>query len=336
MKQARYFTKYSHPKTCIQIKRKYNTGYRCESSCTGDTHVIMFPDNWKNVTLKHNFSVEPSTEEHTTRKRRRKNNAGQGGGKSAKAAASETPAPNVPIEGPAIVQKSNLHTELHKENVDKLRVVAKGALQRTQNLPCSEAKMEAILKNVGANLQSIVSMTNYKKVLSGVDTHNLIYTSEIKPVSKKYEDSYLRQAIATGERSCVRGRHCECQFIDPTCPFVGVEFVLPWESEEKKRNGLCLPCLRAATQIFFFDLLQSNERVEGLIQKFFNLHSTEGEYDLGAMLVCPPNGCLQNLPLPIVRHQRNFYRVFKRGDICYMEQVGVAYKDPAFREAPCL
>lgn len=295
------------------------------------TMSSMFPDKWKTVTLKTNFSVDLDAEDNNSvRKRRRKINGPAGRAKVAKQEPGESSTPPVP-NCVATVSKSSIHAGVHTENVEKIKVVAKSTINKYEGLPCDAEKIEKILQNVSANLQSVVSMTNYKKTLLGVDTQNLIYTNEVRPVSRKYEEGFLRQAIASDERSCIRGKDCECQFIDPSCPFVGVEFVLPWESDVLKRNGMCLPCLRAATQVFFFDILQSSQKIEGVIQKFYNIHGP-GEYDLGACLVCPPNGPVQNLPMPIVRHQRNFYRVYrKNGGVCYMEQKGVAYMEQPFR-----
>lgn len=158
--------------------------------------------------------------------------------------------------------------------------------------------MQEILSNVSKNLQGIVSMTGFKKLLRD-ETKSLFYVNDIMPISKKYEDSYLRQPIASGERACVRGSQCECMLIDPTQGFVGVEFLLPWEKPNATRSGLCLPCLRAATQLLFFEILQSRERIEGVIQRFYNKHSEEGEYAIESMLVCPPNGPVHNLPMPV-------------------------------------
>jgi len=206
-------------------------------------------------------------------------------------------------------------------------------------------------------------MTGFKKLLRD-DTKNLFYVNDIMPIAKKYEDSYLRQPMASGERGCIRGSQCECMLIDPTQPFVGVEFLLPWEKPNADRSGLCLPCLRAATQLLFFEILQSKERVEGVIQRFYNKHSEEGEYAIENMLVCPPNGPVHNLPMPvcclfcafvvvclvsglymwctddapstrhceqIMRHQRNHYRVYTSSGIKYLEQVSVD-----FRSAPSM
>lgn len=114
-------------------------------------------------------------------------------------------------------------------------------------------------------------------------------------------------------------------------PFVGVEYKLPWETSEKEINGLCLPCLRAATQLLFFDIMQNGTKIDRVIQRFYNLHSVPGEYNLACMLVCPPNGPIASLPMPVMRHQRNFYKVINNSGVFFMQQVGVD-----FCQGPCL
>ena len=113
--------------------------------------------------------------------------------------------------------------------------------------------------------------------------------------------------------------------IDKKQPFIGVEYVLPWE-HSKQEVGMCLPCVRAATQILFYDIVHSGASVDGIIQRFYNKHSVHGEYKLSNMLICPPNGPIENLPMPILRHQRNLYCVQKDNNIYIMTQVNVDFQ----------
>jgi hypothetical protein len=196
----------------------------------------------------------------------------------------------------------------------------------SSNLPKQPVQMEHMISGMSKTLQQIVTQSSYRCTLKGVDVNNITYTNDIRAVSKKYEDSYLRQRLSANERSCVRGVECECMFIDTSQGFVGVEYVLPWEEKNTKNWGMCLPCLRATTQILFYDIVHSGAQVNGLIQRFYNEHSKPGEYRLSAMLVCPPSGPLQNLPMPIVRHQRNAYKVINDKSIFYMQQVEVDFR----------
>lgn len=185
--------------------------------------------------------------------------------------------------------------------------------------------LEQIQVVVSKNLQDIIAQTKYKEVLSGVNMKDVTWTKELQCVSKVYEDSYLRQKIATDERDCIRGKECECMFIDPAMPFVCVEYKMPWQDEKNGTQGMCLPCLRACTQALFYDIMHGDVVVPGVIQRFYNAHSTVGEYSLSSMLICPPNGPVHNLPMPIVRHQRNFYKVYVEHKIYYMQQIKVDF-----------
>ena len=87
-------------------------------------------------------------------------------------------------------------------------------------------------------------------------------------MSKSYVDTYLRQPLTSEERKCIRGNEGECMLIDPSQKFVAVQYMLPWE-KEKNSNGMCLLCVRAATRIFFCDIMvvHSGAVVNGIIQR---------------------------------------------------------------------
>ena len=145
----------------------------------------MFPDKWKTVTLKTNFSVDMEAEDNAVRKRRRKINGCAGRAKVAKQEPGESCTSQI-SDCVATVSKSSIHAGVHAENVEKIKVVAKSTINKYNGLPCDVAKIQTILKNVSDNLQSVVSMTNYKKTLLGADTQNLIYTNEVRPVARNH------------------------------------------------------------------------------------------------------------------------------------------------------
>ena len=195
------------------------------------------------------------------------------------------------------------------------------------NISTQQSRVQYMTNIVANNLILIMSKSKFIDVLSGSDTNNnCIMTNDIHCVSKVYEDTYLRQAIGQDEKTCINGNECECMFIDPSMPFVGVEYKLPWDNTSKTNNGMCLPCLRATTQILFYDIMHSGKKVPGLIQRFYNDHSKEGEYSISSLIICPPCGPVNNLPFPIVRHQRNCYMVYEDNKIRYMKQVGVDFQ----------
>lgn len=93
-----------------------------------------------------------------------------------------------------------------------------------------------------------------------------VTVADLPIVSKSYEDTFLRPARAeNGERSCVFGKRCLCEFIarlrygpDNNKGFVGVEFLLPSQLETwrqggglPERHGKCLVCLRYFTTYLF-------------------------------------------------------------------------------------
>jgi len=192
-------------------------------------------------------------------------------------------------------------------------------------LPMKSDQLNKMLQGMTTNLEQIVTESSYRSTLKGVPTHSTTYTNDIRKISKAYEDTFLRQCVAENERPCVRGSECECMFIDVAQPFIGVEYILPWEQKNEARRGMCLPCSRATTQVLFYDIVHSGVHVNGLIQRFYNEHSIPGEYRLSAMLICPPGGPIQNLPMPIVRHQRNAYKVYKDKNVMYMKQLEVDF-----------
>lgn len=183
-------------------------------------------------------------------------------------------------------------------------------------------------QNISSNLQDIISATNYRDILAKVSASDVDFTQEIKVVSKAYEDTFLRQPIHATEKQCVREECCECMFLDPCQPFVGVRYILPWQTTEaQKQNAcFCLPCLRAMTLAMYVDIVHSGRETNAVIQRFANEHSKPGEYRLSAMLICAPNGPVHNLPLPIVRHQRTCYQVYQNNGVYYAKQVNVDFQ----------
>jgi len=203
--------------------------------------------------------------------------------------------------------------------------IRKSIEKNMSQLPITNEKLTKMINGMTQNLEQIVSSTNYRSVLKSDKSDKVTYTNDIKFVSKSYEDTYLRQPISADEKKCVRGNECECMHIDPSQKFIGVEYILPWETD-KKTNGMCLPCVRATTQILFYDIVHSGAIVNGIIQRFYNKHSIPGEYKLSNMLICPPNGPIENLPMPILRHQRNLYTVHNDNNIYHMTQTNVDFQ----------
>jgi hypothetical protein len=297
------------------------------------------PSSWKDVKIE-NIPTEDIKMDVEKRKRKRSH---------------VNKAPSIPAQGGPAPKHQKINMDTRKQELytaldsiqlpataDKRVVVQKSVSNYTSDVPSNQLikgcvgqclpvlpmqsdKLDKMLLGMTKNLEQIVTESSYRATLKGACPHSITYTNDIRSVSKSYEDTFLRQCVGGNERPCVRGVDCECMQIDPTQPFIGVEYTLPWETRNEARRGMCLPCSRATTQVLFYDIVHSGVHVNGLIQRFYNEHSKPGEYRLSAMLVCPPGGPIQNLPMPIVRHQRNAYSVYKDKNILYMKQMEVDF-----------
>jgi len=187
------------------------------------------------------------------------------------------------------------------------------------------------------DLDSVLSQLPYRLILergvcnsTGSDESNV----QVPIVSRVYEESYLREPFH-GERACASGALCECNFIDKSMPFVGVEFV-PYGVKRDSNPSFCVLCSRKITQKLFYDVMLSGRRVEGTIQRYGNIVNVPGEYARECALICPAQGAFQCLPVPIVSHQRNKYEVYTDNGVRVLRQLRVGYEDfhrPSTEEA---
>ena len=176
-------------------------------------------------------------------------------------------------------------------------------------------------------LDTLLSLLPYKQMMQDILPSNTERAmASIPLVTRVYEESYMREPMRPGERSCVMGNECECMFINPNNAFIGVEFVIPDEDLDTQTPQMCVLCSRACTQQLFYDVVFDNTTFQGTIQRFGNMHSIPNEYMKESMLICPPNGPIHAMPLPIVSHQRNRYTVVKLGGVKYMRQHGVFFQ----------
>ena len=114
--------------------------------------------------------------------------------------------------------------------------------------PCS---MEMLRSEV---LQLLASMTERKAV----------EMQSLPVVGKSYDDAYLRPPFE-GERACVQGSSCMCNFlpkvrhgIETPLAFIGVEYMNPTDLEEWKSSGKlptthgrCLLCIRYVVTLLY-------------------------------------------------------------------------------------
>ena len=168
----------------------------------------------------------------------------------------------------------------------------------------------------------LLSKMSIAKMLSSVPRD---VGASVPIVCRKYEETFMRECLNSSEKSCVFKGQCECMKIDVDNAFVGVQFELP--TLQNVRNGMCILCLRKSTHVLFYNILKQGHSTQTVIQKYGNICNEPGEYHPSAMLICPPNGPVHSLPMPIVAHQRNRYTVVSHHGIKYIKQHRVYMED---------
>jgi hypothetical protein len=168
----------------------------------------------------------------------------------------------------------------------------------------------------------LLSKMSIAKMLSSVPR---TVGASVPIVCRKYEETFMRECLNSSEKSCVFKGQCECMKIDVDNAFVGVQFELP--TLQNVRNGMCILCLRKSTHVLFYNILKQGHSTQTVIQKYGNICNEPGEYHPSAMLICPPNGPVHSLPMPIVAHQRNRYTVVSHHGIKYIKQHRVYMED---------
>jgi hypothetical protein len=148
---------------------------------------------------------------------------------------------------------------------------------------------------------------------------------EIPLVTRVYEEKFMRQCVGAHEKPCCMNNQCECMMISKQHPFVGVQFEIP--NTEFGSNGMCVLCLRKITTLLFYRTIQKGITVHTQIQRHGNICNQAGEYHPSVMLICPPNGPVSSMPLPIVAHQRNRYEVTLVQGVCFLKQLRVGMQD---------
>ncbi len=179
-------------------------------------------------------------------------------------------------------------------------------------------------------LDHVLSSVPYQAMLESLFGGVSQPAREVPLVTKAYEESFMREPC-DGEPPCAMGELCECRFIDKNAPFIGVQFELPGVKPDGGAGAgspkMCVLCYRKTTQRLFFDVCFSGKRVQGLIQHYGNLCNQPGEYARCCMLICPPTAQWQCMPLPMVSHQRNRYKVHVVAGLKHLQQLRVAYED---------
>jgi hypothetical protein len=144
-------------------------------------------------------------------------------------------------------------------------------------------------------------------------------------ISRAKEEEYMRECYKPEDQPCIMQENCECNFIDLEFPFTGVSFV--GSDINITHTGLCILCLRKNTQMLFYRVVAGGFQSHSLMQVYGNYCGVLGEYHESVMLTVPPHGPVHCLPLPVVAHQRNRYKVIIIDGKKHLKQIDVAFED---------
>jgi hypothetical protein len=200
---------------------------------------------------------------------------------------------------------------------DSIVGVIKRQINNTRFAPATPEELQ---------LDHVLSSVPYRDMLESLFGTVSGQAPTLPIITKAYEESFMREACP-GERQCAMGIKCECMFIDANAPFIAVEFDLPSDEANQHTPKLCVLCSRKTTQKLFYDACYSGTRIQGLIQRYGNLCNQPGEYARECMLICPPSAQWHCLPIPIMSHQRNRYRVQVVAGIKHLQQLRVSHED---------
>lgn len=158
--------------------------------------------------------------------------------------------------------------------------------------------------------------------------------AKIEPVSRKYEEAYLREPIGS-ERPCLLGKECEGLKITMAKDkaFVMREFLLPSEQKQYEETGklrpecgLCLMCRRKEISRAFINIRADAMamRTDSILQDYRNIVDVEGEYCLKDCIVSSRH-TYEGLTDPVVLHIRSAYRLVEKNGIRHYEQWRMGY-----------
>jgi hypothetical protein len=292
-----------------------------EAQCGGLPHI---PDEWSREPPKHvkNTNLESSGTVTTVAAKKRK-----------RAAPSYTEKTTEATSQPTNEQPSaGISSSVSHRNCEETESVLRGLYHQVEKL----ARRPGCALQDGIYLDSIMTHIPYSDVLQQMFGGNAVQDSACVPiVTRAYEESYMREVFGATEEACIMGSSCECQFVDEHNAFTGVRFTLPIEAfsssvnniDEFAANKLCVLCCRKNTQSLFYEALYNHRAYSACIQLYGNVCDRPGEYAKEAMLICPLNGPINNMPLPVVSHQRNRYSVVVHNGIRQLRQHRVGYED---------
>ena len=203
---------------------------------------------------------------------------------------------------------------------NEIDIILKGYQDKAQDVsPDSSATSVWLALNV------VLDHSSFQKSLLQHDISTKHEDNIVPLVTRVYEESFMRECIFEEDKPCSLGQYCECNFIDSEHSFVGVSFVMP--DLQSMENTMCILCLRKLTQMLFYRIVNGAYKSSHLAQTYGNICDVPGEYHSSAMLVLPKQCAVHSMPLPVVAHQRNKYKVVLRDGRRHIQQCRVYYED---------
>ena len=188
-----------------------------------------------------------------------------------------------------------------------------------------EGKAQVSADNIWLALQVTLQTLPLEHVLKQFGGATQQCMDKVPRLSRQYEEEHMRECAYQHDKHCNMGHACECNFIDSQHPFVGV--ALACNEHDMPNTGLCILCLRKATQFLFYRIVVGGLKSKNLLQLYGNYCGVPGEYHESAMLTIPPHGPVHCMPIPVVAHQRNRYQVQIRDDVKHLQQINVGFED---------
>ena len=210
-------------------------------------------------------------------------------------------------------KRSRCGNDVHHHNMI-LDMLKKQEQSASSHTPSIWMTLEIALDSIPLHLMLKKNQTENQKALQHVPI-----------VSRSKEEEYMRECYKPEDKPCIMQENCECNFIDLQAPFVGVAFVS--HEINMLHTGMCILCLRKSTQMLFYRVVAGGLQSNNLMQVYGNMCGVPGEYHESVMLTVPPHGPVQCLPLPIVAHQRNRYKVIVIDHKKHLTQINVKYED---------
>jgi len=226
---------------------------------------------------------------------------------------------NVPNQGNLEVKRQRIQNDSERDGriIDEILCIVNHNIATVKD--CMATKPTDLV----IDTESILNDIPFERLLSSISILDTV--PDVPIITRVYEERFMRESTSPDEKDCIMRENCEGMHIDPANAFVCTQFVIPNISNE--HQGMCVMCLRKTTQLLYYKTIYNGHNVNAIIQKYGNICNQVGEYHPSVMLICPPNGPVNTMPVPIVSHQRNRYSVEILSGIKHIKQHKVSMQD---------